>query len=267
MFLLQPVFSFSNILSLSKNESASIIMAYALRHNLTENALDDLIKLADLHSPGDAHGSKYLFLKEFVSPEAKKIFYCSPCQEISQFIDSNVDICSTCETEYKKQNLEQSKTYFYHSPLRPQLERLTQSTDYLFMRRGVNRNESDVIDGSVYSNLRRQGIIGENDISIQWNTDGVSIFNTSKWSIWPIQVAVNELPYRIRNNNILLCGIWFTESKPSMNMYLKPFVEELSELYTTGFRIKPIYSEHEVVIKVHTILATVDSIARPWWKN
>lgn len=253
--------------SLSKNESAFVIMAYALRHNLTEIGLGDLIKLANLHSPKDVHGSKYKFLKDFITPQANQIFYCSPCQKILNFIDSDKSACNKCRGEYQKKKLQHSGSYFYYLPLLPQLQRLAQSNDYRFVRRDIEKEESDVINGSVYKKLRAEGTIGNNDLSIQWNTDGVNIFNTSNSSIWPIQVAINELPYRIRNNNILLAGIWLAESKPSMNMYLRPFIDELQELNTNGFLIKPITSDHEVLIKVHTILATVDSIARPMIQN
>jgi hypothetical protein len=31
-----------------------------------------------------------------------------------------------------------------------------------------------------------------------WNTDGVPIFKSSGFSIWPIFLIINELPYHLR---------------------------------------------------------------------
>lgn len=207
--------------SLTKNESASVIMAYALRHNVTKEGLNGLIKLANLHSPRDIHTSKYEFLRDFVMPKANQIFYCLPCQKILDFTESDSVTCNKCQTKYHQKKLKCSGTYYYHLPLLTQLERFVQSKDYRLIRRDINENESDVMNGSVYKKLRAEGIIGNNDLSIQWNTDGVNIFNTSSSSIWPIQVAINELPCRVRNDNNLLCGIWLADAdfKPRMNMY------------------------------------------------
>ena len=48
-----------------------------------------------------------------------------------------------------------------------------------------------------------------------------------------------------------------------MNLFLKPFVEELIELSQNGFDTTTYISNVPVNIKVHTLLAPVDSVARP----
>lgn len=37
-------------------------------------------------------------------------------------------------------------------------------------------------------------------ISFQLNTDGVALFKSSKYSIWPVYLVLNELPPNIRYN-------------------------------------------------------------------
>ncbi|XP_029160138.1 uncharacterized protein LOC114932137, partial [Nylanderia fulva] len=125
-----------------------------------------------------------------------------------------------------------------------------------------NEKESDVINGKVYRKLKRKNIIGENDITIQWNTDGVQLFNSSLSSLWPILVTINELPYRIRKQQILLTGLWFQSSKPPMNVFLQPFLEELIDLHFNGFESTTFIHQEPILIKVHTLLAPVDSVAR-----
>lgn len=95
----------------------------------------------------------------------------------------------------------------------------------------------------------------------------MGLFNTSKASLWPIQVLINELPYAIRNNNTILCGLWFGPVKPPMNLYLSPLVEELKILSEVGFTTVTPNNPDPIVIKVQTLLVSADSIARPMVQN
>ena len=65
-------------------------------------------------------------------------------------------------------------------------------------------NIEDVFDGKLYrKHFNERGFFrGTSDhhmqdelhISLQVNTDGVAIFRSSKFSLWPIYFTVNELP-------------------------------------------------------------------------
>lgn len=78
----------------------------------------------------------------------------------------------------------------------------------------------------------------------------------------PLQVSINELNYRLRKENILLAGIWAATEKPVLNMFLKPFIDELTDLHTNGLDCLPPNFIEPIIIKVHTILAPVDSVER-----
>ena len=58
----------------------------------------------------------------------------------------------------------------------------------------------DIYDGEHYRNLsannRPLSAKYHNNISFVLNTDGVPIFKSSKTSIWPIYLMINELPYK-----------------------------------------------------------------------
>ena len=45
------------------------------------------------------------------------------------------------------------------------------------------------------------------------NCDGVPVFKSSQYGIWPLQGMVNELPYHVRKENVLLFGLWFGTKK------------------------------------------------------
>lgn len=49
-----------------------------------------------------------------------------------------------------------------------------------------------------------------------------------------------------------------------MNTFLQPFVEELNILYTEGIEV---FIANPVTIRVHTLLSSVDSMARPLLQN
>lgn len=55
----------------------------------------------------------------------------------------------------------------------------------------------DVYDGVGYTQ-HRQFLSQPANVSLLINTDGVAIFRSSKVSMWPIWVIINELPKRKR---------------------------------------------------------------------
>ena len=65
------------------------------------------------------------------------------------------------------------------------LERLSRKRD------GVIR---DIYDGEGWARVLDQ----KEGLSLTCNTDGVSIFRSSKYEIWPIWLVVNELPPQLR---------------------------------------------------------------------
>ena len=96
----------------------------------------------------------------------------------------------------------------------------------------------DIYDGTIYQNLITNGLLSNpNNISFTWNTDGVPIFKSSQYALWPLYFIINELNPVERNKreNMLLAGLWFGPSKPNMLTYLKPFKSELKRLESEGF--------------------------------
>ena len=122
---------------------------------------------------------------------------------------------------------------------------------------------SDITSSSLYQQLVRKQHLSENDITLTWNTDGVPIFKSSLYSIWPVQCMMNELPQHLRSKNILMTGLWFGQTKPHMNTFLKPFVDECRELEKTGF----VYKFERIARKVFPLICSADSPARAIVRN
>ena len=69
-------------------------------------------------------------------------------------------------------------------------------------------NIEDIYDGHVYKeHFDNEGYFhgtsieqkkNEKHISFQINTDGVAIFKSSKFEVWPIYLTINELPPDLR---------------------------------------------------------------------
>lgn len=99
----------------------------------------------------------------------------------------------------------------------------------------------DIYDGTLYKMHSSNGGILHNpfNISLLWNTDGVPVFKSSKFSIWPLFFVINELPYKLRMKmqNAMLGGVWFGSSKPNMQLFLKPFWSELKKMETIGILV------------------------------
>ena len=70
-------------------------------------------------------------------------------------------------------------------------------------KKNDQRNIEDVLDGKLHkAHFADDGYFkdtedrkkGELHISLQINTDGVALFRSSTFSIWPVHYLVNELP-------------------------------------------------------------------------
>ncbi len=65
----------------------------------------------------------------------------------------------------------------------------------------------DVMDGKLYKERfssdgfytgSDENITGECHLSLQGNTDGVSLFRSSSYKLWPFYFTINELPPNLR---------------------------------------------------------------------
>lgn len=88
-------------------------------------------------------------------------------------------------------------------------------------------------------------------------SDGLSLFNNSKGSVWPIFMTINELPLDQRNKYILLAGVWFGKTEPKFDVFLKPFVEQAQVLADQGLDFY--ISGKKLTVKVFPACCCVDS--------
>lgn len=105
-----------------------------------------------------------------------------------------------------------------------------------------------------------QGLSRLTDIFISFNTDGVAMCNSNaKKSLWPIIVTINNLPPALRflRKNVIVAGLWLSHGEPDLNVFLKPFFDELRYMTENGVALK-----NNILCNVQAICCCVDSVAR-----
>ncbi|OXA36967.1 hypothetical protein Fcan01_28236 [Folsomia candida] len=97
-------------------------------------------------------------------------------------------------------------------------------------------------------------------VTCSMNSDGIAIFKSSQFSIWPLLISINELDYPLRRKNTLLVGLWFGTKKPNFGTFLGPLLEQSQELAESGIEWR---NDNKVYrSKVFFSMFSADSVAR-----
>ena len=240
--------------------------------------MEDLLKLLRLHSAGTSAvpASKYFLEKPLAS--LVDVFeyhhYCRLCSEYlgisqSQKCTQETLSCVSCSSSITIRDSLQQGHYFITVPLKDQLKDILENHgmhDLCFRANSGNRHViKDICDGALYQTLKSSS--EEAFLSLTFNCDGVPVFKSSKFSIWPILCCVNEIPPETRNKHVLLCALWFGSSKPDMSCFFKPFVKECTNLSQVGFEWQHPTDKSWRCVKVHPLCCVCDAVARPLVQN
>lgn len=190
-------------------------------------------------------------------------YYCGVCSSyIGIPATKNSELrCNIClSTQTVHQNIEMGN-FFICLPLRDQLQGLLENQPIMNGMCQQNRDVvSDVCDGKVYKHLKS---LSDSFVSLSFNCDGMPVFQSSKFNIWPLLCSVNEVPPEKRDKHVLLCALWFGSSKPVMTSFLKPFVEECKN----GLSWHDPADKSVTTAKVYVLCAICDAVARSLLQN
>ncbi len=94
------------------------------------------------------------------------------------------------------------------------------------------------------------------------NTDGISPFKSSSITVWPLLIALSNLPPSIRmnKNNLVTVAVWAGESKPPMEALFEPMIELFDELSTVGLTLKTPMGAN--TMKFSPLIGLFDMIAK-----
>ncbi|XP_058839338.1 uncharacterized protein LOC131695030 [Topomyia yanbarensis] len=86
------------------------------------------------------------------------------------------------------------------------------------------------------------------------------MFNSNmKRALWPIIASVNDLPPNLRflRKNALVVGLWLHKGEPDLDVFMKPFLITLQQLYSDELQVGSIQ-----VPTIRTVACCVDTMAR-----
>lgn len=117
---------------------------------------------------------------------------------------------------------------------------------------------TDITDGRIYRELLSEGgfLYHNCNITVLMNTDGLSLYSSSKVQLWPLFFAINELSPSLRfaRENIILASIWQGKGKPPMQQYLGSLCSVFNNLYDAGIVVELDNKETSVKVKVIYLL-------------
>ena len=183
---------------ISNAVSMLLIMTFVMTHKITGVALKDL-SLIDIYClmPHHLIQSLYKFKKYFASVLTPLIHYyhCSNCST-SVSLDCKKCPNILCQSEISEQN----RCFFIQLSIIDQLKAMFSQKGFYndllhrFSRKKKNNdNIEDIYDGSNYQQHMKDGkfLSRKENISFTWNTDGISVFKSSNYSIWPIYLNLH----------------------------------------------------------------------------
>ncbi|XP_014235969.2 uncharacterized protein LOC106658483 [Trichogramma pretiosum] len=263
-------------------EVITMLNAFIIKFNPTKKLQDALIELVKVLAGEQFKTWNYnsYRIKKQLNPSpggCTKHFYCEKCNEVLLSIESSKKIdctveCSSCGDEIVL--CHRSKN-FITLKVKNQLETLLNRPDIQeHMRNFVEERETYLEDGitDVQDSLKYKQLqmAHPGALTFNFNTDGAQLFNSSKKSLWPLQLYINELPPEIRFKHIIIAALMETESEPTaklMNLYMKELVEEMQQLREEGVQIINSLSGEVEYVSIMPFTGNVDTVARPKLQN
>lgn len=252
---------------ITPHESVLAIFSLSSFQHLSGTLIALILKLIALHCPDGSIVKKTLckFKKYFTEIGESFIVYhfCADCIYPLALKES---VCKKCK---KTGNV----SFFLELPLVNQLQimfkrrNFFEDLQYRFRadRKSSPDNIDDIYDGSVYKGMMNNGgfLSNPNNISCMRYSDGVKVFKSSKFSIWPFCLVINELCFKKRSQpqNILLAGLWFSRSKPNSNLFLKPLKKAMTIFSRKGRKFLR-HDGSEILVKAKILCGTCDLPAK-----
>ena len=97
------------------------------------------------------------------------------------------------------------------------------------------------VSETLYKKHKESGkfLTKEDNLTLLFNTDGIPLYKSSKVNIWPVFLAINELPpeKRFAKKNMILWRLWQGKGKPRFSTFFEIFTDDLIRLKYEGFTI------------------------------
>ncbi|CAD6208789.1 GSCOCG00003597001-RA-CDS, partial [Cotesia congregata] len=267
----------------SINDVITMITGFTLRFGLCNNGrtqLMEMFKLCAGSQYNDVSISDHQYNKIFEIPEETIIahYYCAKCTKIiyispkKSMKDTEV-ICDQCVEIIRLNSL--NENYFLSINVEYQLKELLKSKNiYSAISESFNNEYSnnskitDITDSELFVKFANNN---EKTIYLNVSTNGTPIFRESKRSMWPLQILVNNLPPRLRFNNVIIAGFMIVTHEPTpelMNLFMESFVKQIENLNSKGFNLADNNTEsNQEKINVAVSNFSADSVTQALCQN
>ncbi|KAL5011498.1 hypothetical protein ScPMuIL_004363 [Solemya velum] len=264
---------------ISKTEYQLVAGAFISKYNMSATMAEDLLQFAQLLIP-EENISETSFARlqrscGFDANYLKYHLYCELCKKLFD-LESEDESCKTPECKGSKPD---NCSYFVTGSLDIQFreiferEGVWESIEEMKQTCTLSNTIADITNGESYKKLLEPGgfLDGTSNITLSMFIDGIPLYSSSSVSLWPVYFLINEIPpqKRFRKKNMLLWGVWQGRGKPNMNMFLRPLVIDLHNLYTNGIltSVKCDNQLKEIIVRAQMIIATMDLQARAYVTN
>jgi hypothetical protein len=257
---------------LTVGEVFLLVMSHYIKYSTSDTEIVNIFNIINLvigqkMFPNTVHLFKNIFYSCYKT--CKYHFYCKNCFSYLKVVDSSqlhcneMYQCRDCpiinEINSKHSN------FFVIFDIKPQLKTLFLQHKIVNHIDEININDDilcDVYDGQLYAKVVTPG---ERMVTYNFNIDKSPLFNSSKMSVTPIQLCINELPLHLRAQNLIIAGIWCGPGDPKMELFLKPFRDMATTLAIDGIVVN--HNGENINIKVKPLCCSVDSVAKPLLQN
>jgi hypothetical protein len=248
--------------NISRVEVIFMVLNLFLRHNLKMKCAIDIFYLLNvLAGKKILHSPKYFLNTAFrwFEKGTTSHFYCRNCKKslgsFEGICSRKIIMCPTCGTAGSEG--ESFLIFDVEREIRKKIQREYEAGN-LHKRSTI----SDICSGQYYKDCSFGGL---HDLSFNLNVDGANIFKSSKRSLWPIQIILNEVNALTRFKSPILCGVWLGKGEPLMQLFLGKFFETSKRLWESG--IKWSCGDEYITSKLRPFCICVDSVARPLVMN
>ncbi len=244
------------------------LYSFKLKNQISSRAFTEFLQDYHEDHPEESPAS-FPRLKSTINADLDKIpfrvlHFCPHCGSSLELVEENKQAlqCPLLECAAKYQ-LSDSKQILSLTSLREQLQKCLSNPKYLRHLQKIftllAMGQSNLSDSALtpWHIAVTKSIKSPFFISIQLNGDGVSIFKSSRNSIFPLMVMVMELPYAARISNIMLLALFSGTSKPPHTI-LTEIVNELLDLSENGLLLPGF----PIPIRVFLNLGNADAIGR-----
>lgn len=231
VLIFHDIFSESPTSQQTKN-----VVSHFLKFNQSYKSLEGLLNLVN-ETPG-AHyqiPTTTYKIKKLIDPLVTAEYHikCFICKTYSSTVSNKV-LCEKCCTPLNRAD----SNFFIFLPFTAQLKKyITEHFEKIISYNKCFDGNSDFVrdvqSGYQFQNCKKK-YSKSFVLSLTVNTDGVQIFNSTKKSVWPIQVHQNYLPPTIRYHPKNVIVVALHDGKPNMRDFFHPFLKELKQINEAG---------------------------------